>query len=119
MTDVEPGDGMEAAELFTLLGSAHTLDALAEFVIVQEPPIRYSELEDALDVSPNTLSRRLDELVEVGFLTRRSYDEIPPRVEYEPTEKLWALEPTFEALAPWMAEYGAKELWLPDDNPLD
>lgn len=107
---------LDSASLFSLLGSAHTLELLCEILVTGEPPVRFTELQDALDLSPNTLSRRLDELDEAGFIIRRSYDEIPPRVEYEPTEKLYALEPTFQELGNWLAEYGDDETFvLPDE----
>lgn len=119
MTDVrdlpDDPDALTAEELFSLLGSAYTLDVIYEFVIAGDPPLRFTELQSSLDCSTNTLSRRLDELVEIGFLERQSYDEIPPRVEYVPTETLYALEPTFRALAPWIEEHGAGDLGLPDE----
>ncbi|MEY7848726.1 winged helix-turn-helix transcriptional regulator [Natrarchaeobius sp. A-rgal3] len=100
---------LDSAELFSLLGRAHTLNILCEIVIKSDPPIRFNQLQERIDVSPNTLSRRLEELVDTGFLVRNSYDEIPPRVEYEPTEKLYALEPTFLEVEKWLTEYGDDE----------
>ncbi|MFB6361497.1 MAG: winged helix-turn-helix transcriptional regulator, partial [Halobacteriales archaeon] len=70
--------------------------------------------QDELELSPNTLSRRLEELVEMGFLERNQYDEIPPRVEYEATDRLRALRPTFQELQDWMREYGAEPLYDPE-----
>ncbi|WP_396613911.1 winged helix-turn-helix transcriptional regulator (plasmid) [Haloferax sp. S1W] len=50
-------------------------------------PARYGEIEETFGgVSSSTLSTRLDDLVEAGFLSREQYAEIPPRVEYELTE---------------------------------
>lgn len=93
-------------ELFALLGKAHTLGILHEIALSDDPPVRFGELQETLGLSPNTLSRRLEELVAFGLLERTQYDEIPPRVEYESTEKLDALEPTFRELADWMEQYG-------------
>jgi len=78
-----------------------------KIIVSSEQSIRFNELESMLDISPNTLSRRLEELVEVDFLERHSYDEIPPRVEYEPTEELYALRPMFEELGNWLEEHGS------------
>lgn len=103
----EDVDGIDAVSLFALLGRAHTLELRHEVVVAGEPPFRFNELQAGLETSPNTLSRRLDELVQAGFLTWRSYDEIQPRVEYEPTGELEALEPTFEELSAWMDRHGA------------
>ncbi|MFD1567295.1 winged helix-turn-helix transcriptional regulator [Halolamina litorea] len=93
-------------ELFSLLGKAHTMAILHEVLIEADGPVRFGELQAALDVSPNTLSRRLGELDDLGLLDRTQYDEIPPRVEYEPTAPLADLEPTFRELDRWMRQYG-------------
>jgi DNA-binding HxlR family transcriptional regulator len=91
-------------DLLDLLGKAHTMAVLREFAFA-EGPLRFSDLEDALGVSPNTLSARLRELVDAGLLDRRSYDEIPPRVEYRPTRKAEALFPAFGHFHRWAVEY--------------
>lgn len=43
---------------------------------------RFSDLEQALLLSPRTLAERLRELALMGLLERRAYAEVPPRVEY-------------------------------------
>lgn len=86
--------------LFTLLGRAYALPILHTFSLGDEP-LRFSDLENRLDVSPTTLSKRLSELTEAGLLTRESYDEIPPRVEYEPTDAAENLAPVFIHLYEW------------------
>ncbi|WP_267642173.1 winged helix-turn-helix transcriptional regulator [Haloarchaeobius amylolyticus] len=91
-------------ELLDLLGKAHTMAILREFALGDDA-YRFSELEDRLEVSPTTLSNRLGELTEAGLLTRRSYDEIPPRVEYRTTETADALDPMFEHLHRWAASH--------------
>lgn len=91
-------------ELFALLSSAHAMEIL--HVFCYEPgPWRFNELREVLDVSQNTLSARLSELNEVDLLTRQSYDEIPPRVEYRATEKLTDLRPVFQHLSDWAEQY--------------
>jgi DNA-binding HxlR family transcriptional regulator len=47
---------------------------------------RFSQLEQALGVSSRTLSRKLKELVEAGFLDRTIHDETPVRIEYTLTK---------------------------------
>lgn len=88
------------AELLDLLGKAHAMALLSEFAFA-EGPLRFTELEERLEVSPNTLSERLKELTAAGLLERRSYDEIPPRVEYSATEKAEGLFPVFAHLHHW------------------
>lgn len=52
-----------------------------------------------------TLSNRLEEFTEAGLLTRHAYNEIPPRVEYEMTEKSRDLKPIFRHLSAWVARH--------------
>jgi DNA-binding HxlR family transcriptional regulator len=70
-----------------------------------EGPLRFSDLETELGVAPNTLSTRLRELTGAGLLDREAYDEVPPRVEYTPTEKAESLFPVFAHLHHWAIEY--------------
>jgi DNA-binding HxlR family transcriptional regulator len=68
---------------------------------------RFCELERSLaGISPRTLSLRLRALEEEGIIERRTYPEVPPRVEYALTEKGRALEPLVED----MRRYGRE--WL-------
>jgi DNA-binding HxlR family transcriptional regulator len=61
---------------------------------LSEGPRRFSELEHSCaGISPRTLSERLRALEDDGILERRSYQESPPRVEYELTAKGEALLP--------------------------
>jgi len=92
------------AELLDLLGKAHTMAVLSAFAFA-EGPLRFSDLEAELDVPPNTLSTRLRDLTDAGLLDRRAYDEVPPRVEYTPTEPAESLFPVFAHLHHWAIEY--------------
>jgi DNA-binding HxlR family transcriptional regulator len=92
------------AELLDLLGKRHTLAVLSAFAFA-DGSLRFSDLEDDLDVAPNTLSTRLSELTDAGLLEREAYDEVPPRVEYTPTERAEALFPVFGRLHHWAIEY--------------
>ena len=68
---------------------------------------RFCELERSLDgISPRTLSLRLRALESEGIIERRTYPEVPPRVEYRLTEKGKALVPLIET----MRSYGRE--WL-------
>src|SRR6266576_3052496 len=70
---------------------------------------RFCELERSLDgISPRTLSLRLRALEAEGIVERRTYPEVPPRVEYRLTEKGEALVPLIEQ----MRSYGRQ--WLLD-----
>lgn len=60
---------------------------------------RFSELERSLcGISPKTLSERLVALEREGILHRRTYAEVPPKVEYSLTEKGQALAQVIDAM---------------------
>jgi DNA-binding HxlR family transcriptional regulator len=68
---------------------------------------RFCELERSLEgISPRTLSLRLRALEEEGVVARKTFPEVPPRVEYALTEKGRALVPLIES----MRSYGTQ--WL-------
>jgi DNA-binding HxlR family transcriptional regulator len=58
-----------------------------------------------LDLSPRTLSERLKSLTKAGLVERRSYDEVPPRVEYEVTSKARELGTIFDEIHDWADRY--------------
>jgi DNA-binding HxlR family transcriptional regulator len=73
---------------------------------------RFCELERSLEgISPRTLSLRLRALEEEGIVTRNTFPEVPPRVEYALTEKGKALVPLIED----MRRYGRR--WLLEEQP--
>lgn len=74
---------------------------------------RFSALERSLTgISPKTLSERLKGLEKAGIITRKSYAEVPPRVEYSLTDMGRDLIPLIDH----MRDYGSR--WLMDgDSP--
>ena len=68
---------------------------------------RFCELERSLGgISPRTLSLRLRALEEQGIVERKTFPEVPPRVEYSLTDKGQALVPIIDD----MRAYG--RTWL-------
>jgi DNA-binding HxlR family transcriptional regulator len=65
-------------------------------------PRRFVELQRVLPgISTEQLRSRLNRMVADGLLTRQRYREVPPRVDYELTERSRALMPVLGALARW------------------
>ena len=65
-------------------------------------PVRYGDIKDTFgDVSSSTLTTRLNELVEAGYLSREQHNEIPPRVEYDLTDTGEELCERLEPLLAW------------------
>ncbi len=75
-----------------------------------ENTTRYSEIRENLTkelsdvISDSTLSRKLSELTSLGIVSRKSYDEIPPRVEYGLTITGITLFHTLHQIAEWTRE---------------
>src|SRR5436189_3087676 len=71
---------------------------------------RFCELERSLEgISPRTLSLRLRALEEQGIVERKTFPEVPPRVEYSLTEKGRALVPIIEGMRSYGREWLAAE----------
>ncbi|WP_203948668.1 winged helix-turn-helix transcriptional regulator, partial [Planotetraspora thailandica] len=72
-------------------------------------PIRYSDLADAIPgISQRMLTLTLKQLRRNGIVTRTTYPEVPPRVEYALTELGASLLSTVLALAAWSADHHAE-----------
>lgn len=68
--------------------------------------VRFMELHRTIrEISTRTLATRLRELEKNGILTRRSFNEIPPRVEYRLTGKGQELVGAILALTRWMKKW--------------
>jgi DNA-binding HxlR family transcriptional regulator len=65
-------------------------------------PRRFVELQRVLPgISTEQLRSRLNRMVADGLLTRQRYREVPPRVDYELTDRAKELMPVLGALARW------------------
>jgi DNA-binding HxlR family transcriptional regulator len=79
------------------LGGKWTLLVLFQ---INERVIRYGELRRCIPgISEKVFIQALTSLVENGLVSRKSYPEIPPRVEYRLTEKGVQTLPIIEKLA--------------------
>lgn len=69
-------------------------------------PKRFCELERSVgSISPRTLSQRLDDLEAHGIISRKSFAEVPPRIEYTLTSKGNDLLPILKQMATWGTKY--------------
>lgn len=65
-------------------------------------PRRFGQLDAIIPgISRKVLTSQLNELVRDGLVTRKSYPEVPPRVEYQLTAKGTELIPIFSSMADW------------------
>ena len=72
-------------------------------------PIRHKQFKESLKgISSRTLSTRLSELVSEGILERKTFAEVPPRVEYKLTKKGQELIESITGLLEWMRKWSKK-----------
>lgn len=69
--------------------------------------LRYNELRSLLPgVTHKVLSQQLKELEEEGFVDRKSYNTVPPKVEYTLTAFGATLLPILKQMHEWGTEHG-------------
>ncbi len=97
----------ETAKLRTLITKRGTLEILIPLCCTTSP-VRYKQFRQALKgISSKTLASRLRELEKAGILTRQSFNEIPPRVEYTLTAKGQELVESIINLLQWMRKWSS------------
>jgi len=87
------------ARALDLVGDKWTLLIVRDLI---SGPRRFVELQRVLPgISTEQLRSRLNRMVADGMLTRKRYREVPPRVDYELTDRASALAPVLGELARW------------------
>jgi len=91
--------------------TARTLDVLGDtwsVLLIREMFLRthrFDQLQEHLGIARNILAARLRRLVEHGILSKRLYQEHPPRFEYHLTRKGVELYPVVVSLMQWGDRY--------------
>ena len=71
-------------------------------ILADQTPKRYSVIKRRLsDITNMMLAQSLKELESDGMVSRKQYNEIPPRVEYSLTDKGRSVIPILTAAAQW------------------
>ena len=95
----------ETSKLRKIITKRGTLEILIPLCCTTEP-VRYTQFKQSLKgISSKTLAIRLKELEKSGVLERLSYNEIPPRVEYNLTSKGQELVESMIDLLQWMKKW--------------
>lgn len=82
-----------------------------EIIYYLQDRLRFCELQSKLgNVNPTTLSKRLKFLEAEGLIRRYRISDMPPRVEYELTERGHDLGSVLDAMRRW------GKRWLPRAN---
>ncbi|WP_443652146.1 winged helix-turn-helix transcriptional regulator [Dialister invisus] len=64
--------------------------------------LRYSEIrKEMYNITDAVLAMTLKELISDHIINRKSYDEIPPRVEYTLTDKGKSIVPILRSICKW------------------
>ena len=78
------------------------------WLLQQREPQRFNEIKRELEINPVSLSQRLTELEEAGIISRKTYRETPPRVEYRLTAAGRDLLPLMDQLSAWATKHSVK-----------
>ena len=71
-------------------------------VLNEKKVLRYSGIrKEMMNITDAVLAAALKELIGDGIVERKSYDEIPPRVEYSLTEKGNSVVPILQSICAW------------------
>ncbi|MFB6163546.1 MAG: winged helix-turn-helix transcriptional regulator [Haloarculaceae archaeon] len=99
-------DACPIVESLEQIGSQWRLVVLHD---LHEGEKRFNELKRSTGASSRTLSRVLDDLREMDFVTRRMEEDAPVATYYKLTEKGESLCPVFEEIESWAEEWLADE----------
>lgn len=71
-------------------------------VLSVQEKLRYSEVRRELhNITDAVLAATLKDLIEDGIIDRKSYDEIPPKVEYSLTQKGKSVVAILQSICQW------------------
>jgi DNA-binding HxlR family transcriptional regulator len=99
----------ETAKLRRLITKKGTLEILIPLCCTTNP-VRYIKFRNTLKgFSSKTLAARLKELKGSGILERKSYNETPPRVEYNLTDEGQELVASIIGLLQWMRKWSSNK----------
>lgn len=93
------GQDCSAARALELVGERWTLLILRDALF--RGYTRFSQFRSSLDIAPNILSKRLNDMVGSGLLEREPQASRPDSFCYEPTDMARDLLPVIIALTKW------------------
>jgi DNA-binding HxlR family transcriptional regulator len=102
--DTSPVDACPIAPTVSVIFGRWTTEVL--WTLMHSGTLRFSDLRRHIpEVTPKVLAQRLRHLERDGLITRTYYREVPPRVEYAPTELAASLVPIFVDLERWSRDH--------------
>lgn len=75
-------------------------------VLAEKKVLRYSEIRKEMgNITDAVLASSLKSLIANDIVIRKSYDEIPPRVEYSLSEKGCSVVPILQSICKWAGAF--------------
>ena len=75
-------------------------------VLAEKETLRHSELRREMgNITDAVLAASLKQLISDEIVARKSYDEIPPRVEYSLTERGKSVVPILQSICRWAGAF--------------
>ena len=75
-------------------------------VLAVKDRLRYSDIRrDMVNITDAVLANTLKDLIAQGMVSRKQFDEIPPRVEYQLTAKGESVLPILRSICRWSSNY--------------
>lgn len=75
-------------------------------VLSSQKTLRYSDLRHEMgNITDAVLASTLKELINDNIVNRKSYDEIPPRVEYSLTKNGSSVVPILRSICHWAGQF--------------
>lgn len=75
-------------------------------VLAEKKVLRYSEIRKEMgNITDAVLAASLKTLIANDIITRKSYDEIPPKVEYSLSEKGCSVVPILQSICRWSGAF--------------
>ena len=87
---------LEISKAAKIIGSKWTILILTSLL---KGTKRFGELQkEVQNINPRTLSKRLSELEKEGYVNKKIYPQVPPKVEYSLTEKAQVFKQVIKAV---------------------
>lgn len=110
MTNIEKADFENTGYSYTLSLIQGKYKMVILYCLMEFQPVRFNQMRRYLGrISDKTLSQNLKELEADGLITRHEYPQIPPKVEYELTERGASLMEVLDQLCIWGKKNRPKE----------
>lgn len=112
---LEPKSGCAAELTMSVIGGLWKPTILVNLLMGKK---RFMELSRLIpDATQRVLTQQLRELEADGMITRQIYPEVPPRVEYEATDRARSVAPILASLRDWGNQFRAEQQRLSELVP--